>query len=250
MTDEQKQRRAETARANGRKSKGPVTQAGKYRSSMNAISTGEHTQLHQNDLPSFFPLLSTDNRANYIRLFQDHLRRHQPTCDFERGLLQRMTIELFLFDRQTELATKAAQEDMDWVRDYYSETDPAAVFLQGHQRLCKQRDLLRMIDRNRRAHLSAFQNFMKLFVQSRNQKCALPEPLPEVAAPTEIEPGAASSAKPNKALQNNDLTQTAASLRRAAIAPNQGVQVPPHTTFHMENEGAARKPGPPRSVTL
>ena len=57
-TDEQKQRRAEASRQNGRKSKGPVSLSGKYRSSMNAITTGQHVELHKEDLPSFYNPIS------------------------------------------------------------------------------------------------------------------------------------------------------------------------------------------------
>ena len=40
MTEEQKTRRAEAARENGAKSRGPVSDIGKYISSLNSIATG------------------------------------------------------------------------------------------------------------------------------------------------------------------------------------------------------------------
>lgn len=257
MTDEQKQRRAETARANGRKSKGPVTAAGKYRSSMNAISTGEHTEHHQEDLPPFFHLLSTDNRTNYLRSFQDLLRRYQPNCEFERGLIRRMAIELFLFDRQNDLTMLAGVQEMDWALDKHPESDSSEQFLLGHQRLCKQRDLLRMIDRNKRTHLSAYQNLMKLFVQSRKQIPMAPEQqteiVAEIAVPAgqaEMEPSAASPQKSSKSLTRNGLDKPKDPVGETAISPGPIVRIPPATAFQMENEGATRKPDPLRSVTL
>ncbi len=257
MTDEQKQRRAENARANGRKSKGPVTPAGKYRSSMNAISTGEHTELHQEDLPSFFPSLSNDNRASYIRSFQDHLRRFQPACEYERSLVRRMTTELYLFDRQTELATQAAQEQIDWVLANDPESEAPEQFLRGHQRVCKQRDLLRMIDRNKRTHLSAYQNFMKLFVQSRNQLGAKPEPLPEVVAEilavadqAKKEPSFTPPLYVVNFLKDKDFMQQMAPGYEVADLLKRFARIPPDTAFHMKNESATRKPRSLRSVTL
>ena len=52
MTEEQKARRAEAAREHGAKSRGPVSDIGKYISSLNSIA-----------------LLSTDCRLSYLRLY-------------------------------------------------------------------------------------------------------------------------------------------------------------------------------------
>lgn len=246
MTDEQKQRRAETARANGRKSKGPITPAGKYRSSMNAISTGQHAELHQEDLPSFFHLLTADHRSNYIQTFQEHLRRLQPTCEFERSLIRRMTIEIFLFDRQTDLAALAAQQEIDDAFDEYPESEFAEQFLLGNQRLCKQRDLLRMINRHKRTHMSNYQGFVRLFIQSKKQ---LP-PIPDVATQPEKEPSRSQPPETNNRLKPNDLNQLVPTTGPNPIPKIPAVRIPSKRSFQMENAGAARKPASPQNVTL
>ena len=78
MTEQQKARRAEAARENGAKSRGPVSDIGKYISSLNSISTGEHLDLRKEELPECIALLSTDCRVAYLRLYQKHTRQFQP----------------------------------------------------------------------------------------------------------------------------------------------------------------------------
>ena len=65
MTDEQKNRRAALARENGRKSRGPISPLGKYASSMNAIATGKHVQVHKEIFPECDILLSSDERESF-----------------------------------------------------------------------------------------------------------------------------------------------------------------------------------------
>ena len=93
LTDEQKLSRAERARRNGQKSKGPVTPDGKYRSSMNAIATGEHVELHKEDLPPFFTLLTTDDRHAYVRSHQSHMRKFRPDSELEGGFTPHKAVE-------------------------------------------------------------------------------------------------------------------------------------------------------------
>lgn len=103
MTEEQKTRRAEAARENGAKSRGPVSDIGKYISSLNSIATGEHLDLRKEDLPECIALLSTDCRLSYLRLYQKHLRQFQPHSDCEHTMLRHMCVELFQLERTINL---------------------------------------------------------------------------------------------------------------------------------------------------
>ena len=166
-TDDQKQRRAEASRQNGRKSNGPVSPAGKYRSSMNAITTGLHVELHKEDLPSFYNLLSLDDRADYVRSIHAHYRKFKPDSEVEQGYVRRMVSEMFSFDRNTSLYTRAMQEEIDTVLREYPDIDVDTLFLNGHKRSITQKELFRTIERSKKAHLQAYEKLMKLLAQSR-----------------------------------------------------------------------------------
>ncbi len=183
-TDEQKQRRAEASRQNGRKSKGPVSLAGKYRSSMNAITTGQHVELHKEDLPAFFNLLSLDSRADYNRSIQAHYRKFKPDSEVEQGFVRRMVSEMFSFDRNTSLYTRAMQEELDTVLREYPDIDIDTQFLNGNKRATAQKELFRTIERNKKAHLQAYEKLMKLLAQSRKMfPLQPPEPV-DISADT------------------------------------------------------------------
>ena len=167
LSDENKQSRADASRQNGRKSKGPVSPAGKYRSSMNAITTGLHVELHKEDLPSFYNLISSDDREDYLRGLQAHYRKFKPDSEVEQGYVRRMTSEMFSFDRNTSLYTRAMQEELDTVLREYPEIDIDTQFLNGHKRSITQKELFRTIERNKKAHLQAYEKLMKLLAQSR-----------------------------------------------------------------------------------
>jgi hypothetical protein len=190
LTEEQKKaRRAEISRQNGRKSKGPVTPEGKHRSSMNAISTGQHVELHKEDLPPFFHLLGIDDRADYIRSFQAHMRKFKPDSEMELDLVRRMTAEIFQYDRNTRMATMCAQMDFDNVIREFPDLDVVNWCIQGTKRVANQRDLYRMIERNKRAHLAAYGTFIKLLAQTRKLfPMQPPEPVDITADMTQLAP--------------------------------------------------------------
>jgi hypothetical protein len=91
MTDQEKKaRRAEIARENGRKSKGPVSIAGKYRSSRNATATGQ---------PVDVAILAVDDNREYARLFR-------PDSEQEPFLVRYFTAEFSNTSAPATLKTK------------------------------------------------------------------------------------------------------------------------------------------------
>lgn len=178
LTEEEKQRRAETARRNGAKSKGPVTPEGKYRSSMNAIATGGHADLHKEDLPPFFFLLSTDDRAAYVRSFQSLLRQFKPRSEFELSLVRRMAIALFQHDRLTTLGTEAMQREIDQIVREFPSLGLSEHSFQGHRRAVHEKELQQFVARGQRQHQTAFNGFFKtLLLVQKNFPMEPPEPI-------------------------------------------------------------------------
>lgn len=178
LTEEQKQRRAETARRNAAKSKGPVTPEGKYRSSMNAIATGDHVELHQEDLPPFFFLLSTDDRTAYVRSFQSMLRQFKPNSEFELSLVRRMAIALFQHDRLTTLGAEAMQREIDKIVREFPSLGLSEHSFQGHKRAVQEKELQRFVARGQRQHQTAFNGFHKtLLLVQKHSPMQPPEPI-------------------------------------------------------------------------
>lgn len=198
MTDQQKQRRAEVARENGKKSRGPVTIAGKYRSSMNAIATGKHIEVHDQDLPAFAAVLAIDDRREYVRMFQANLRKFRPDSEHEHFLVRHLTAELFQYERTSHIENQAMQLELDTVLREFPDLEADEHLLQSYKRFLTQEKLLRSLERKKKAHLAAYEKFLRILAKTRkefsllpaepvdmtadNQIIELPLPTPEVVA--------------------------------------------------------------------
>src|SRR5690349_16547280 len=115
--------KAESARINGAKSRGPVTPEGKHRSSLNSQRHG---------LLAKVSCLTNENQGLFKELLQDYLTRLQPTDMVELRLveqvasaafrLERMvSMETALFDREMDAQTKQREKE-------FPKIDPASVF--------------------------------------------------------------------------------------------------------------------------
>ena len=190
MTDEQKNRRAELARENGRKSRGPISPLGKYASSMNAIATGKHVQVHKEIFPECDILLSSDERESFVRLHQKHIKQYKPHSDCEHVLVRQMTCEMFLFQRDSEVETLAVQRNLDSVLREHPEVNMAEQLLQGYHRAASSDEKThRFIERKKKGHLSAYNSLQRNLIQLRkNFPMQPPEPIDISADSNMIEP--------------------------------------------------------------
>ncbi|MFO0365473.1 MAG: hypothetical protein ACK55F_12430 [Acidobacteriota bacterium] len=178
LTDEQRQRRAAIARQNGAKSKGPVTVEGKYRSSMNTIATGEHVELHKEDLPPFFFLLSTDDRSAYLRAFQAQMRHLKPQSDFEQGLVRRMAIALFQHDRLTNFQAEAMQREVDTIVREFPALGLSDHFFLSNKRATLDKEVQQFVIRGQRHHMATFRSLHKTLIDlRRHTPMQPPEPV-------------------------------------------------------------------------
>ena len=178
MTEEQKARRTEAARENGAKSCGPVTDIGKYISSLNGITNGENLEMRKEDLPECIALLSTDCRIDYLRLYQKHLRQYQPNSGCEQTLLRHMCVELFQLERTISLETYARQHGIDETLRAYADLSDAELQLFSYERGLQKDKLWRGLQRDKKAHLTAYASYQKLYKQTRRDfPVAPPEPM-------------------------------------------------------------------------
>jgi len=178
MTEEQTARRTEAARENGAKSRGPITDIGKYISSLNGITTGDNLEMRKEDLPECIALLSTDCRIAYLRIYQKHLRQYQPNSGCEQTLLRHMCVELFQLERTISLETYARQHGIDETLRAYPDLSDAELQLFSYERGLQKEKLWRGFQRDKKAHLSAYASYQKLYKQTRRDfPIAPPEPL-------------------------------------------------------------------------
>ena len=189
MTDEQKNRRTELARENGRKSRGPVSPAGKYASSMNAIATGKHVKVHKEIFPECDILYSSDDRESFVRLHHKHLKQYKPHSDCEHAVLRQMTCELFQYQRNCDVETLALQRNLDDVLREHPEVNMAQQLLQGFHRAATEDKSHRFIERKKKGHLSAYNSLQRNLIQLRkNFPMQPPEPIDISADSNMIEP--------------------------------------------------------------
>jgi len=178
MTEEQKARRAQAARENGAKSRGPLSDLGKYICSLNSITTGEHLDLLKEELPECVALLSSDCWISYLRLYQKHLRQLQPNSGCEQTIVRHMCVELFQLERTISLETFARQCLLDANLRAYNDMPDQVRELTSYEKGLEKEKLWRSFQRDKKTHQTAYANHYKMFKQIRRDfPMVPPEPI-------------------------------------------------------------------------
>src|SRR5215472_10304635 len=96
-------RRVLASRANGARSRGPVTPEGKKRSSINAIRHG---------LLANCVVLECEDPANFRALLQQHIDRLQPADEMEFGMIEEMVSAYWRMRRGWAIETRTIDKAM------------------------------------------------------------------------------------------------------------------------------------------
>ena len=187
MTPEQLEKKRETARKNGAKSKGPVTAAGKHRSSMNAISVGTYVNVHEEELPPRARILTVEDRKAYVRLYQANLRQFQPQSESELSLVRNITAEQYEYERYRHIETLQMESEHQAMLEEWPEVPLEKLSGYAIEHSIRDNKVHRFIERKMKAHLLAWTRFVALYERIRKSFPVAPEVSPE-ATETENEP--------------------------------------------------------------
>lgn len=103
-----KEERAQIARENGAKSRGPATDAGKAKSSRNAIKSGEHATKLDLFVPPHSAVLCNEERQRYATLVEELLAIYRPVNNVALAVVKSIAIANW------EIARLRACVTMQW----------------------------------------------------------------------------------------------------------------------------------------
>jgi hypothetical protein len=116
------------SRANGARSKGPVTAQGKRRSSQNAA---KHGLLSRNIV------MRDESPEGFTAVFKDHLARLQPADGMEHGMVEEMVADHWRLRRAWAIETRMLENEAA----AQSAPDPLDRIVQGFQALAEKPSL-------------------------------------------------------------------------------------------------------------
>ena len=154
------QRKIDSARANGAKSHGPITEQGRKKSSMNALKHG---------LTARTVLFSNDNHDEYNALLESYIESLQPIDPVEMDLVVDMVNAKWQQRRVQKLETELFDREMDEQKERLNEKYESydATFEQTHAfRMLTHCPAMRMLHREasrlKRDHSRALNDLLRL----------------------------------------------------------------------------------------
>jgi hypothetical protein len=169
------------SRANGAKSHGPVTSAGKLKSSRNAVTHGMLSQV---------VLIEGESHANFLSLANELTDEFQPASGVETTLVENMIISRW---RQNRLLTLESAGISSQIRrrakmGQDESSDPATLASDAVRTLTDQSRMLEFLSRHETRCARQYDRSLKRLLEMRAQKNAKcrnePKPAPQTAETT------------------------------------------------------------------
>ncbi len=195
-------RRIAASRANGAKSRGPVTAEGKKRSSQNALKHG---------LASATIVITTEDWPNYLACREAYIRRFQPADDIELDLVEEMVAARWRQQRMWAIESAALDDELDAQRadvDHtYTLITPDVRTALAFVKLADESRALALINRYESRYSRQFYRALKALKELQSNRP--PQTQPSENAPATGNPAAPVAKMPNEPNPNSEhLPQT------------------------------------------
>jgi hypothetical protein len=174
LTEEEKQRRAETARRNGAKSRGPKTPIGKYISSLNSIIHGEHLGRLEAEVPPSLAGCSEADWNEYRRLLQINARQLQPASECEMDLIRQIAVHAFHAYRILRIERTLRRAEQEKILNSYADLSSLENEALAYRAGMGDDKMWRALNRDRRSHEASVASYRRMFHQLRREAPMLP----------------------------------------------------------------------------
>lgn len=158
MTPEQLEKKRETARKNGAKSRGPVTAAGKFAARQNSLRHGRYVD--RSLLPPNYVVLSVELQEGFAQELKDNTRQFQVATETQAKIVRQLTAELWMYNRLGAMMCALDEKNYDQAyRDFpdYSNFVKSAIAAHNSS---ETDQVYRLIERRRAGHLKAWKTFV------------------------------------------------------------------------------------------
>ncbi len=160
MTPEQLEKKRETARKNGAKSRGPVTAAGKQAAKQNSMRHGRYVD--RSLMPPNYVLLSVEVQEGFAMELKDNTRQFQVATETQAKIVRQLTAELWMYNRLGDMMCALDERNFDKAfkdyPDYSNYVKSAAAALN----MMETEKIYRSIERRRAGHLKAWNTFCRM----------------------------------------------------------------------------------------
>jgi hypothetical protein len=158
MTPEQLEKKRETARKNGAKSRGPVTAAGKFAARQNSLRHGRFVD--RSLLPPNYVVLSVEVQEGFAQELKDNTRQFQVATETQAKIVRQLTAELWMYNRLGAMLCALDEKNYDKAfREFPDYSNFVKSAIAAHN-ATETDQVHRLIERRRAGHLKAWKTFV------------------------------------------------------------------------------------------